>query len=115
MILNCEGWTATDAKCAHMASAEARFYNLYENIRARGASEYSAEWIQGEAHPWQGGYIATFFENGIRIASNVIIINIVVIQAVIWLRAFVFLLHPCLPNLWQSGRLKLNLIWVGGW
>ena len=25
MILNCEGWTATDAKCAHMASAEARF------------------------------------------------------------------------------------------
>ena len=25
MILNCEGWTATDAKCAHMASAEAKF------------------------------------------------------------------------------------------
>ena len=27
-------------------------YNFYENIRARGASEYRAEWTQGEAYPW---------------------------------------------------------------
>ena len=39
---------------------------LLRNIRARGASEYSAEWVQGEAHPGQGGYIATFFENCIE-------------------------------------------------
>ena len=25
MIRNCDGWTATDVKCAHIASAEARF------------------------------------------------------------------------------------------
>ena len=25
MILNCDGCTVTDAKCAHMASAEAKF------------------------------------------------------------------------------------------
>ena len=30
-------------------------YNFYENIRVRGASEYLAEWIQGEAYPGQGG------------------------------------------------------------
>ena len=41
-------------------------YNLYENIRPRGASEYRAEWVQGEAHPGQGGYMATFFENGVK-------------------------------------------------
>ena len=31
-------------------------------------------------------------------ASNVIIINIVVIQAVIWAASFCFPSHPCLPN-----------------
>ena len=41
-------------------------YNLYENIRPRGASEYRAEWEQGEAHPGQRGYIATFFENRVK-------------------------------------------------
>ena len=41
-------------------------YNFYENIRARGASEYRAEWIQGEAYPWQGGYVSTFLEYRIK-------------------------------------------------
>ena len=48
-------------------------YKLLRKISvAPGASEYSAEWVQGEAHPWQGGYIATFFEKLYkRIANNV--------------------------------------------
>ena len=45
---------------------QSQVYNLYENIRVRGASEYRAEWVQGEAYPWQRGHIATFFENCVK-------------------------------------------------
>ena len=66
MILNYEGWTATDAKCAHMASAEARFTTSTKISVRTVPRSIVLNGYKGEAHPWQGGYIATFFENCIE-------------------------------------------------
>ena len=66
MILNCDGCTATDAKCAHMASAEAKFTTSMKISVRAVPSEYRAEWMQGEAYPWERGYISTFLEYRIK-------------------------------------------------
>ena len=102
-----------DAKCAHVASAEAKF-TTSTKISVRGASEYHAEWVQGEAYPWQGGYIATLFEYRVENCKSAIIIKIVVIHAVIWAGEFLFSFCILVSLiLWQSGWLELNLIQVG--
>ena len=39
VICNCDGCTATDAKCAHMASTEAKFTTSDENIHVRAVPQ----------------------------------------------------------------------------
>ena len=106
MIRNCNGCTATDAKCAHMASAKAKFTTSTKTSVRAVPQSIVLNGYKGKHTLGNEDTYLHFLNIVYRIAKSVIMIKNVVIQAVIWAVSFCFPSAPLSPQF--CGR-------VGGW
>ena len=116
MIRNCDGCTATVTKCAHIASAEAKFTTSTKtSVRAVPWSivlnQYKGKHTLGSDDTY-----LHFLKIVYKMAKSAIITRMVVIQALILVAIFCFPSAPLSPQSGgKVGSWKLNFIWVGWW
>ena len=90
MIRNCDGCTATDAKCVLMASAEAKFTaSTKTSVRAVPQS-IVLNGYKGKHTLGSDDTYLNFLNIVYRMAKSVIMMRNIVIQAVIWVAIFCF-------------------------
>ena len=106
MICNCDGCTAMDTKCAHMASAEAKFTTSTKTSVHAVPQSIVLNRYKGKHTLGNEDTYLHFLNIVYRITKSVIMMRNVVIQAVIWVASFCFPSAPLSPQF--CGR-------VGGW
>ena len=98
MICNCDGCTSADAKCAHMASPEAKFTTSTKTSvcvvpRSIVLNGYKGKHTLGSDHTYLH-FLNTVYRN----AKSSIIMRNVVIQALIGVAIFCFPSTPLSPQ-----------------
>ena len=110
MIHNCDGCTATDAECAHMASAEAKFTTSTKTSVCAVPQSIVLNGYKGKHTLGSDDTYLHILNTVYRMAKSVIMMRNVVIQAVIWVAIFCFPSAPLSPQFCGSvGSWKLNL------
>ena len=102
MIRNCDGCTATDAKCAHMASAETKFTTSTKTSVRVVPQSIVLNGYKGKHTLGNDDTYLHFLNIVYRMAKSVIMMRNVVIQAVIWAASFCFPSAPLSPQFYGS-------------
>ena len=98
MICNCEGCTATDTKCAHVASAEAKFTTSMKTSVHVVPQSIELNGYKGKHTLGSDDTYLHLLNIVYRMAKSVIMMRNVVIQAVIWVAIFCFPSAPLSPQ-----------------
>ena len=110
VICNCDGCTATVAKCAHMASAEARFTTSTKTFIRAVPQSIVLNGYKGKHTLGSDDTYLHFLKMVYKMANSAIIMRMVIIQALIWVANFCFPSTPLSPQFSSKvGGWKLNL------